>query len=148
MKLKLRQICFLIIGLLIFNLSSFSQEQIPSPKLTFIGTEDYENGQILGKTYLLSVENRTEFPNEMFEPAPDLPPCGKNTKSSRTWIDIFGSGNKRLYGFCGIKSNSELNRLFFTLPNTTKPPKFVYIVITDRKTKMRYSSNVIELKID
>ncbi len=29
------------------------------------------------------------IPADMFAQAPDLPPCGSNTKASRTWVDLL-----------------------------------------------------------
>jgi len=123
-----------------------SNSQIPSPQMVFDGTRDYDNGQYHLTTYWLNVVNRSEFPEEMFEPAPDLPPCGKNVNSSRSWIDVFDASHRRLYGFCGIKTTSELNKLSFTMQREQNPPEYVYIVITDRKTKRKFSSNLVPIR--
>ena len=147
LKNKLFQITFGLLCLLIFSNINFAQIKIPSPKLVFDGTEEYENGQISHTIYWLSVENRDDFPDETFEIASDLPPCGKNTNASRSWIEVRGSGNQRLNSFCGIKSPIELNKLSFSLQKGAKPPKFVYLLMVDRRTGKKYSSNLAEIKI-
>lgn len=144
---KLFQITFGLLCLLIFSNSNFAQNKVPSPKLVFDGTEDNENGQFSRTIYWLSVENRADFPDEIFESAPDLPPCGKNANASRSWIEVRDSANNRLNAFCAIKSTTELNKLSFTLLKGKNPPKFVYLLMVDRRTGKKYSSNLAEIKI-
>jgi len=121
-----------------------SAPPIPNPVLFFTGTETYPQA---GKTYVkyhFDVSNKDMFPAEMFAPAPDLPPCGANTKSSRTWIDIFDSKGKRLYGFCAISKPADLNQIYFALEEGVVPPSWVYIEMTDRQTNTKYKSNLTE----
>ncbi|MFN2576706.1 MAG: hypothetical protein ABR607_03340 [Pyrinomonadaceae bacterium] len=94
--------------------------------------------------YEFDVSNKDAFPAEMFAPAPDLPPCGKNTKSSRTWLDFYTEKGKRLYGFCALTKPADLGSIWFELPNDTVPPSWVYIELNDRKTDTKYKSNPAE----
>jgi hypothetical protein len=114
-------------------------------KLLFTGKEDYESGGSPWTRYRLSVENRSEFPDEMFQAAPDLPPCGRNANSSRSWIDIYDGNDERLYGFCAINSVDGLGDLWFARRRGEAPPDFVYIVIIDRKSNKKYKSNLVSL---
>ena len=121
-----------------------SAPPIPNPILYLTGTEAFPQG---GKTlirYKYDVFNKAEYPAEMFAPAPTLPPCGKNTKSSRTWIDIFDSRGKRLNGFCALGKPADLNLLWFALEATEVPPSYIYIEMTDRQTNTKYKSNLAE----
>lgn len=70
----------------------------------------------------------------MFAAAPDLPPCGSNTKSSRTWVDLYTSAGKRLYGFCALGNRDGLGRLWFAMERNLIPPSWIYIEMNDRKT--------------
>ena len=88
--------------------------------------------------------NFTEFPNELFAAAPDLPPCGKNTNSSRSWVDIFDQQGKRLNGFCALGKNKDLNSIWFALDEGVLPPSWVYIEINDRRSNSKYKSNLAE----
>jgi len=95
--------------------------------------------------YNLDVPNNSVIPNAIFAPAPDLPPCGDNTSSSRTWVDIYNQDNVRLYGFCALGSAAELNNVWFAVPTTGPQPTAVYIVLTDRQTEITYTSNRLSL---
>ena len=117
---------------------------LPNPVLMITGTEYYETGGKQFTRYKFSVENRAEYPDELFDPAPTLPPCGTNTNSSRTWVDFFDERGKRLYGFCALKKNADLEGIYFNLERDVLPPSFVYIELTDRKTNTKYKSNLAE----
>jgi hypothetical protein len=80
----------------------------------------------------------------MFAAAPALPPCGNNTKSSRTWVDIFDSRGKRLYGFCALGKPADLGTIWFALEEGVIPPSYIYIEIIDRQTNTKYKSNLAD----
>jgi hypothetical protein len=113
-----------------------------TPALVFTGSEFYTAGGSNWVRYKLGVTNYAVYPAEMFAPAPTLPPCGLNTNSSRTWVDIYdGNTNSRIYGFCGLGTPSDLNLIWFAKPVGTTPPSLVYIKLTDRLTNTVYQSN-------
>jgi len=115
---------------------------LPKPALVLIGLEYYTAGGKEWTRYKYAVANRGEYPNELFAPAPDLPPCGTNTNSSRTWVDFYDKDGKRLYGFCALQSRDHLNGIWFALEISVAPPKSVYIELNDRKTDTVYKSNL------
>ena len=51
---------------------------LPDPELAYVGWEDYTTPMGEYTRYWLSVANWEEFPDALFEQAPDLPPCGSN----------------------------------------------------------------------
>ncbi|PYS23276.1 MAG: hypothetical protein DMF72_09955 [Acidobacteria bacterium] len=117
---------------------------LPNPILYLTGTEAYQAG---GKQYIryrYDVFNKTDYPADMFAAAPNLPPCGANTKSSRTWVDFFDSRGKRLYGFCALGKPSDLGQIWFALEQSVLPPSYVYIEMTDRQTNTKYKSNLAD----
>jgi hypothetical protein len=115
---------------------------LPDPVLEVIGSEDYEvDGQEFTR-YLLEVTNSGDYPDELFVPAPHLPPCGLNTDSSRTWVDIYDGNDNRLYGFCDLSSSDDLHSLWFATPRGATPPASVYIEIVDRECELTYTSNL------
>ncbi|HEX8336228.1 MAG TPA: hypothetical protein VF621_05825 [Pyrinomonadaceae bacterium] len=117
---------------------------VPNPVLYLQLLEPYQSG---GKNYVryrLGVMNSAEYPAEMFAAAPDLPPCGQNTKSSRTWVDIYDQQGKRLYGFCALGKPADLNTIWFSLEETVVPPSYVYIELNDRAANTKYKSNLSE----
>lgn len=122
-----------------------AQEKLPRPKLVFTEKKDYESDGKQLTLYRFDVKNKTDFPAEMFEPAPDLPPCGRNANASRSWVDIYGENGNRIYGFCALKSPSELGSLAFNLPRGTSIGK-VYIIIYDRRLKRQAKSKAVPVK--
>ncbi len=117
----------------------------PNPVLAYSGAPEYFS--VGGKDfirYTYFVDNYSVYPDAMFAPAPTLPPCGTNTKSSRTWVDLFDQRGKRLYGFCAFGKASDLNKLWFALPADEVPPSWVYIEMNDRETNTKYKSNLAD----
>jgi hypothetical protein len=120
---------------------------LPNPVLVLTGTEAYETGGKSFIRYNYLVFNSSEYPDSLFAAAPNLPPCGKNTNASRTWVDIYDQSGKRLYGFCALGKSAELNRLWFALEEGVVPPSWVYIEMTDRTTNTKYKSNLAETSL-
>lgn len=117
------------------NLISFPY--LPTPDLVVTG---YEEAGAFNR-YFLSVLNLSAFPDVLFTPAPDLPPCGLNENSSRTWVRIYDSDNNPLQGFCGLGSSESLDGIWFAWPVDETPPD-VYIVLTDRRSGITYTSGL------
>lgn len=88
--------------------------------------------------------NKADYPAELFAAAPALPPCGLNTKASRTWVDFYDQRGKRLNGFCALAKPSDLGSIWFALEEGTLPPSYVYIELTDRQTNNKYKSNLAD----
>lgn len=117
---------------------------LPNPVLYLMGTEQYQaNGKQMTR-YNYDVLNKDSYPAAMFAAAPALPPCGANTKSSRTWIDIFDSRGKRLYGFCGFSKPADLGGIWFGMETDVVPPSYIYIELNDRQTNDKYKSNLAD----
>jgi hypothetical protein len=115
-----------------------------TPALVFSSSEFYQANGFNWVRYRLGVTNYAVYPAEMFAARPDLPPCGLNTNASRTWVDIYdATNNSRIYGFCGLKSPSDLNLIWFAESVGTPPPAQVYIKLTDRATGAVYTSNTV-----
>jgi hypothetical protein len=127
--------------------SSIGQEmstlaKLPAPQLEFAGKENYEVNGAQWTRYKLTVANRRHYPDFLWQPSPNLPPCGKNENAARTWVEVFGSpGGNRLGGFCGLRGSADLDRLWFREPSGESAPACVYIVMTDRQTGKKYNSN-------
>ncbi len=115
---------------------------LPAPQLEFVGKEAYEVNGTKWTRFKLSVTNRASHPDFLWQPSSNLPPCGETENASRTWVEIFGSpGDKRLGGFCGLSSSEDLGQLWFAVPSGEKGPQCVYIMMTDRQTGKKYTSN-------
>ena len=143
-----RKTAALLAGLALMCLAtdrvSTAQSALPNPVLVFTGQEPYETGGKSFVRYNYAVDNSAAYPNEMFAPAPQLPPCGSNAKASRTWVDIYDQGGKRLYGFCALAKPADLNGIWFALEEGVVPPSWVYIEMNDRAKNTKYKSNLAE----
>ena len=117
---------------------------LPNPILYLTSTESYSTGGKNFIRYRYDVLNKDAYPDTMFASAPALPPCGLNTKSSRTWVDIFDSRGKRLYGFCALGKAADLGSIWFALEDGVVPPSYVYIELNDRQTNTKYKSNLAD----
>lgn len=117
----------------------------PEPDLVLDGSS---TGSTSGGDFIyydLSVSNWTAFAPELFEPRPDLPPCGLNTSASRTWVEIFDASKGRLYGFCALGSPSNLNDIWVAAPAGSDQPDGVYIELWDRALNIRVRSNTVAI---
>lgn len=116
----------------------------PNPVLYLVGQEYFETGKKQFTRYMYAVENRAEYPNTLFAPAPTLPPCGTNKNAARTWVDVFDQTGKRLNGFCALGKADNLNGIWFALERDVIPPSWIYIEMNDRQTGTKYKSGLAE----
>ena len=129
-------------GLKLIPVPGVESAPLPDPVLSLDGLEYYQTGGKEWTRYKYRVDNFAAYPNELFAPSPDLPPCGTNTKASRTWVDFYDETGKRLYGFCALGNSDSLNNIWFAVETSVAPPDLVYIVLHDRKTNTTYKSNL------
>jgi hypothetical protein len=123
---------------------SAPQPPLPNPVLYFKVSEPFSTGGKNFIRYNYDVFNKDAYPANLFAAAPALPPCGKNTKASRTWVDFFDQSGKRLNGFCALGKPADLNGIWFALEEGVVPPSWVYIEMTDRQTNTKYKSNLAD----
>jgi sugar lactone lactonase YvrE len=109
---------------------------VPDPVLVLGG----RIGPPENNTFQLAIQNRDAYV-ELFRAAPELPPCGSYANVSRTLVDIYTADGARVYGSCAITSLNDLDTLRASGPPGTR----LFIVLTDRATRIRYRSNVVEL---
>ena len=136
-----------VINIFVVQTNFAQKKKIPSPKLKVVEKVEHEKDNRKFTTFRLTITNWEKFPAEMFEESPNLPPCGKNKNSSRTWVEIYSAKHKRLYGHCAIKSPMGLiNQLSFTIPEGEKIPKKAYVIFNDRKLNKYYKSKSASVK--
>jgi hypothetical protein len=134
----------LFLVLLTPSSASTAPPVLPNPVLYMMGMESYQTGGKQFIRYKYDVLNKDAYPADLFAAAPALPPCGANTKSSRTWVDIFDARGKRLYGFCALGKPADLGLIWFALEVGVVPPSYVYIELNDRQTNTKYKSNLAD----
>ena len=118
-----------------------AQQPMPTPVLALLGQEPFQAGGKQFIRYRYFVANAESYPDTLFAQSPNLPPCGQNTKASRTWVDFFDKAGKRLNGFCALGSHNVLNGIWFALDAAVIPPSYVHIEMTDRQTNTKVKSN-------
>ena len=148
MKLILRRTLLILMAsaaaMLMPTIASHATPPLPNPVLYLLGTETY---QVSGKQwirYQYDVLNKADYPDSLFAASPNLPPCGKNTNASRTWVDLYDQSGKRLYGFCALGKPADLSGIWFALETDVIPPSYIYIEMTDRQTNTKYKSNLAD----
>lgn len=127
-----------------------SRAQAPAPPKPVLFLQRIEYVTTGGKEfarYYFGVENSAAYPDAMFAPAPGLPPCGRNAKASRTWVDIYAQDGRRLNGFCDLGKASDLNSIWFALEAGAVPPSWVYVELNDRAADTRYKSNLADTSL-
>lgn len=118
----------------------------PKPVLHFTKKE---NTNIRGTNFTrihLSIRNWDAFSDDLFRASPQLPPCGRNTRASRTWLDIFNDQGQKLYGYCGFGKNENLQNFSFARRAGHPLPATCYVVLWDRKTNKKFASNKVNLQ--
>jgi hypothetical protein len=120
---------------------------LPNPVLYLQYIETFQSGGKDFIRYRFGVENFAAYPDSMFAAAPELPPCGQNAKSSRTWVDVFAQDGKRLNGFCAFGKASDLNSIWFALEADAVPPSWVYIELNDRAANTKLKSNLADTSL-
>lgn len=124
--------------------SVVSAQSLPNPVLYLTSQEPFDQGGKHWIRYQYDVANKAAYPAAMFAAAPALPPCGTNTKSSRTWVDVFDHRGKRLSGFCALGKPSDLGSIWFAMEVDVVPPSYIYIEMNDRQTNTKYKSNLAD----
>jgi len=141
---RLAQVCIILCTILFTSLSTESRSALPNPVLYFMGAEHFTSNGANMIRYRFDIDNKDSYPTDMFAQAPNLPPCGNNTKASRTWLDFYDQSGKRLYGFCALGKPADLNGIWFALPEDVVPPSWIYIELNDRQANVKYKSNLAD----
>jgi hypothetical protein len=117
-----------------------------NPQLAMRSTELKKVGATYFGYFNLKVTNYSEFSADLFTPAPNLPPCGANANSARTWVNIYnGATRAYIYGFCALSKPSDLQSIWFGLAWGSPIPTSIYIELNDRLTGTIYRSNLLPL---
>ena len=117
---------------------------LAKPMLYLTGSEYYSANGKNWVRYRYDVLNKDLYPAELFAAAPNLPPCGLNTNSSRSWVDFYDQTGRRLYGFCALGDPANLGKIWFSLEEGVVPPSWIYIELNDRLTNTKSRSNLAD----
>jgi K319-like protein len=118
---------------------------LPAPEAEMTGKEETTEYT----KYIFDVTNKLSFPDELFEDAPLLPPCGMNTESARTWVTIYNAEDDAyLNKFCDLSGPAAMDSIWFVVLTGETAPEQVYITLRDRECNIVYQSNPIAINTD
>jgi len=129
-----------------YDLTYECYPDLPSPELILEYSEVVEVDNVFSIRYYFDVPNYIVFPDALFAPSPDLPPCGLNDDASRSWVEIFDQDDNHLYSFCALGIAANLNEIWCSVPIGNIQPTGIYIVITDRRCDISYTSEFLYLQ--
>ena len=134
------------LGFALAAVSAFnaSAQILPNPVVYLTSTETFTASGREFTRFRYAVLNSDSYPDALFAASPSLPPCGSNTRASRSWVDLYDQQGRRLYGFCALGKAGDLNGIWFALPSGDVPPSYIYIEINDRQTGTKYKSNLAD----
>lgn len=113
---------------------------LPTPQLAFTSAMDVDGSTI----YAFSITNWSEFSDDFFAPAPDLPLyAGTNT---RTIVEILDDKGQRLKDYLSLSSAKHLSSLSFYHDEPAAVLN-LHVVMTDRQTKVQRISNTVSTSI-
>jgi hypothetical protein len=131
-----------IIQLLLQDTSKGCFPNLPAPILALSGTDRYEANGTNWIRYGLTVQNNDQFPGDLFDHAPHLPPCGLNINSSRTWVHVYNNDHESFSVFCALDS---LDSFWFAIQSNEAPPSSIYVELDDRECDQKYSSQLLPI---
>jgi hypothetical protein len=118
---------------------------LPNPILSIEGIRNKLVNGTQTFNYMFDVNNYFYYPNSMFAPSSNLPACGANTNSSRTWVDFINQNNQRLYGFCALGESKNLNDIWIGGPTANNHATGIKIIMDDRLCQKYYTSNMVSV---
>jgi len=116
---------------------------MPAPELGLLNVRA-RSGRI---EFELTVTNLDEIPPELFAPATDLPPCGMNTSSSRTWVDVYAQRSWGLNSYCGL-GLEDFESITVSHADHLGPVEYLYMIWTDRRCNDRIFTTTVHVDWD
>ena len=94
----------------------------------------------------IAVKNWADYPDVLFTPMPDLPPCGFNAAPTRMQVIVWSDDGRQLFTYCSVPHRRILQRLRVMLRARGRATRQrVYVTIEDRFTQLTWKSNVVPL---
>ncbi len=118
----------------------------PQPELFFSEKTEVTVGGVEYIKYFVSINNKEDYPDYLFNESPGLPPCGLNDSASRTWVSFYDEVDDYIYGFCALPSSDHFDGLWFAHKKTEPQPSQVSVVLKDRLCNKEYKSAAIALE--
>ncbi|MCF7956947.1 MAG: hypothetical protein K9M57_00725 [Phycisphaerae bacterium] len=113
---------------------------LPTPKLFVTDRETIGNQYV----YHMTMTNASQFPDDLFTPQRQLPSCGTNDESSRTWVTIYNQDGIAVGGNCMYPSASNLRNLAISVNTASTQPEYLYVELEDRLCQNTYTSRMAD----
>jgi hypothetical protein len=117
----------------------------PEPVVEIVNSDFYEWQGRKWLRVILTIKNWKEYPAELFEPAPDLPPCGNVTSAARTWVAVRTTEGRQLVGLCDMRNVNSLVSISLSLPPAVEPGTRILVTLFDRRAQKLYRSNSVAI---
>lgn len=98
--------------------------------------------------FALSFGNLERLPVDVFAPAPDLPPCGANSNSSRAWIEIVEANSGQVLQLvCDARDLNDLQSVRLEIETSEPLSLSIRVVVNDRQTGKLYVSETVLVSV-
>jgi thiol-disulfide isomerase/thioredoxin len=119
---------------------------LPVPVLEVTGAETMDAGNMKITRFYLSLKNWADYPEVLFEPLPDSPPCSFNTTPTRIQIIVWSEDQRPLTTYCNVPDSGLLRRLqVMAKAQGESSPTRVYVTVEDRRAQRTVRSDVVAL---
>ncbi len=120
--------------------------ELPVPVLEITGAETMDAGGMKIMRFYLSLKNWADYPDVLFAPMPDLPPCSFNTTPTRIQVIVWSEDQRPLTTYCNVPDRNLLRRLqVMTRAQSESSPMRVYVTIEDRRAQRTVKSAPVPL---
>jgi thiol-disulfide isomerase/thioredoxin len=120
--------------------------ELPVPVLEVTGAETMDAGGMKITRFYLSLKNWADYPEVLFAPMPDLPPCSFNTTPTRIQVIVWSEDQRPLTTYCNVPDRSLLQRLqVMSRMQGESTPARVYVTLEDRRAQRILRSKPVPL---
>ncbi len=117
---------------------------LPTPVLEALPADAVKAGRKRMLRFPLRIKNWAALPNELFQPANDLQPCGTGGMPNRLQVSVWSLAGDRLLNYCDLPS-AEVFQNFLLIIEEAEAPDKVYVIVQDRRTGESARSNTVSL---
>lgn len=132
----------LFAGLLLVASTAQALAAMPTPVLRFVSAKQYYVGPALWVRYEISVDNRNDFAQALFQPTPDLPSCHASESAAMVYVYDIANPGVPTHVFCPGNRN-ELGSIQYAFKKDPYKSGHVMIRIFDKLNNQGVWSNVV-----
>ncbi len=119
---------------------------LPTPVLRFVSAKEYYVGPAVWVRYELSVENRNDFAQALFQPTSDLASCYASDSAALVYVYDIGNPDHPIHSFCPGNRN-ELGSIQYAFKKDPYLTGHVMIRVFDQLTNQGVWSNIVKTSL-